>query len=499
MRLKLSLLFLFAYLIGFGQHSPKREFRGSWVATVNNIDWPSKPGLSPARQQQEAIILLNKLQQLGMNAVILQVRPAADAMYPSKLSPWSRYLTGTPGQDPGYDPLQFWIDECHKRNMELHAWFNPFRVALKYDEPLAPNHIAFQHPDWVVKYGNSLYFNPGVPEARQFITDVVIDVVRRYDIDGVQFDDYFYPYPIIGEAFPDSATFKEHQRNFTDDQLEDWRRDNVDKTIEMLSKAIKSIKPWVKFGISPFGVWRNFSKDPNGSLTSAGYTNYDHLYADVIKWMKNGWIDYLLPQIYWYIGQPAADFKILCNWWKNQTYGRALYIGHALYKLNPTSSILEWRQAEQLPNQLRLTRQIPEIEGNAYFSAKHFYRDLIGFQDSLENDFYAYPALVPEMPWIDNQPPQTPRKVKKGWGKILKWKIRKTENEMDKPIQFIVYKNKVGEKFDPNNSRYIYEITQKTKIYLKKRDNNQEYEFRVSALDRLHNESKISPPVKIKL
>ena len=499
MRLKLSLLFLFLYLLGFSQHSPKREFRGSWVATVSNIDWPSKPGLSMARQQQEAIILLNKLQQVGMNAVILQIRPSADAMYPSKLEPWSRYLTGTPGMDPGYDPLQFWIDECHKRNMEFHAWLNPFRVALKYDEPLAPNHIAFQHPDWVVKYGNSLYFDPGLPETRQFITDVVIDVVRRYDIDAIHFDDYFYPYPIIGEAFPDSATFNKYRRGFADNQLEDWRRDNVDQTIEMLSKAIKSIKPWVKFGISPFGVWRNFSTDPSGSLTSAGYTNYDHLYADVIKWMKDGWIDYLMPQLYWHIGQPAADFKILCNWWKLHTFGRALYIGHALYKSNPSSTILEWRQASQLPDQLRLTRQIPEIKGNAYYSAKHFYRDIIGFQDSLEHDLYAYPALIPEMPWIDNQPPPTPRKFKKGWGKVLKWKVKKTDNEMDKSIQFVVYKNKVGEKFDANDSRFIYRITQETKIYLNKRSNKEEYEFRVSALDRLHNESKISDPITIKL
>lgn len=499
MRVRLSLLFLFIYLVGFAQHSPKREFRGSWVATVNNIDWPSKPGLSPAHQQQEAIVLLNKLQQVGINAVIFQIRPSADAMYPSKLEPWSRYLTGTQGKDPGYDPLQFWIDECHKRNMEFHAWLNPFRVALKYDELLAPNHIAFQQPDWVVKYGNSLYFNPGLPETRQFITDIVIDVVRHYDVDAIQFDDYFYPYPIIGEAFPDSATFKKYQGSFADDQLEDWRRDNVDKTIEMLSKAIKSVKPWVKFGISPFGVWRNIANDPRGSMTSAGYTNYDHLYANVIKWMKKGWIDYLLPQLYWHIGQPAADFEILCNWWKDHAYGRALYIGHALYKLNPASSIREWRQADQLPNQLRLTRQIPEINGNCYFSAKHFYRDLIGFQDSLENDLYAYPSIIPEMPWIDNQAPPTPRKFKKGWGKVLKWKVKKTENEMDKSIQFVVYRNKVGEKFDPNNSRFIYQITQETRIYLNKRNNNQEYEFRVSALDRLHNESTISKPVKIKL
>lgn len=499
MRGKLTILLLFIFLYGFSQTSPKREFRATWVATVNNIDWPSKPGLSPARQQQEALIMLNRLQQLGMNAVIFQMRPAADAFYPSDIEPWSRYLSGKPGENPGYDPLEFWIDECHKRNMEFHAWFNPFRVALKFDEPLAANHIAFQHKDWVIKYGNALYFDPGIPETRQFITDVVVDVVRRYDLDAIHFDDYFYPYPIIGEAFPDTLSFRKYRRNFSDEQLEDWRRDNVNLTIEQLSKAIKSVKPWVKFGISPFGVWRNMANDIRGSKTSAGNTNYDHLYADVIKWMEEGWIDYLLPQLYWYIGHPAADFKTLCEWWKDYSYDRALYVGHGLYKSDSGSSLLEWRQSDQLPRQVRMTREIPEIEGSAFFSAKHFYRDIIGFQDTLQNDLYALPALVPEMPWIDNIPPPKPRKVKKGWGKVLKWKTNKTDNEMEKSVRFIVYKNKVGEKFDPKNTKFISRITKETKISLTKKTNKVEYEFRISALDRLHNESEISDPVIIKL
>jgi uncharacterized lipoprotein YddW (UPF0748 family) len=499
MRLALSVLFLSLCLTGFSQQGPKREFRASWIATVSNIDWPSRPGLSIAHQQQEAIILLNKLQQVGMNAVILQVRPSSDAFYPSKLEPWSRYLTGTAGRDPGYDPLQFWIDECHKRNMEFHAWLNPFRIALKYDEPMASSHVAFQHPEWVVRYGNSLYFDPGLPETRQYITNVVIEILRNYDVDAIHFDDYFYPYPIIGESFPDSLSFSKNRQHFRNDQLEDWRRGNVDLTIEMLAKAIKSIKPWVKFGISPFGVWRNFANDQRGSQTSAGNTNYDHLYADVLTWMQKGWIDYLVPQLYWHIGHPAANYKVLCDWWRLHTYGKALYIGHSLYKSDPTSSIPEWRQASQLPEQVRITRQIPEIQGSVYFSAKHFYRDIIGFQDSLTNNLYKYPALVPEMDWIDNQPPPTPLKFKKGWGKTLKWKVRKTETEMDKTATFIVYKNKVGERFDPSDTRFIERITKETRIDLKKKDNKEEFEYRISALDRLHNESKLSKPVKVKL
>ncbi|MGQ7868914.1 glycoside hydrolase family 10 protein [Sunxiuqinia sp. sy24] len=499
MRAKLSLVLVLCFLSGFSQQSPKREFRAAWVATVANIDWPSKPGLTIARQQYEALVLLDKLQEVGLNAVIFQMRPAGDTFYPSEIEPWSRYLTGTPGGDPGYDPLQFWIDECHKRNMEFHAWFNPFRVALKYDEPLAANHVAFQNPDWVVKYGNSLYFDPGLPETRQFITDVVIDVVRRYDVDAVHFDDYFYPYPIIGEAFPDSVSFEKYKGEYTENQLEDWRRENVDLTIEKLSIAIKSVKPWVKFGISPFGVWRNIANDERGSQTSAGNTNYDHLYADVIKWMEKGWLDYLLPQLYWHIGHPAVDFETLANWWKLHACERAMYIGHALYKCDSGSGILEWRQGSQLPDQIRLIRQIPEIEGGAFYSAKHFYRDIIGFQDSLETKLYSYPALVPEMDWIDNQPPIKPRKVKKGWGKTLKWKPDKLETELDKAVRYIVYRNKAGEKFNADDPRFIYDITKERKLHFDKKNNEDIYEFRVSALDRLHNESPVSDPVIIKL
>ena len=260
-----------------------------------------------------------------MNAVILQVRPTADAFYPSELEPWSRYLTGTPGKAPKpfYDPLQFWIDECHKRGMELHAWLNPYRVAQNAKEPLAANHIAFQHPDWILEYGGKLYFDPGLPQTREFVTKVVKDIVTRYDVDAIHFDDYFYPYPLT-EEFPDTTSFKIYNRAFLPENKADWRRENVDILIEMLSDTIKAVKPWVKFGISPFGVWRNLTDDPRGSDTKAGTTNYDQLYADVIKWQEKGWIDYLLPQLYWQIGHSSVDFEILANWWKDYAYGRAI-------------------------------------------------------------------------------------------------------------------------------------------------------------------------------
>ncbi len=368
---------------------PKYEFRAVWVATVNNIDWPSKPGLSVEAQKQEVIKILDLQKSLNMNAVILQIRPAADAFYPSELEPWSRYLTGTPGKapEPFYDPLKFWIDECHKRGMELHAWLNPYRVAQNAKEPLAANHIAFQHPDWILEYGGKLYFDPGLPQTREFVAKVVKDIVTRYDVDAIHFDDYFYPYPTT-EEFPDTTSFKLYNRAFLPENKADWRRENVDILIEMLNDTIKAVKPWVKFGISPFGVWRNIADDPQGSDTKAGTTNYDQLYANVIKWQEKGWIDYLLPQLYWQIGHPSVDFKVLANWWKDHAYGRAMYIGEAVYKIDTNSTVKEWTLPDEMSNQLRLLRTIPEIGGSAFYSSIHFLRDLMGFQDSLKNDFY---------------------------------------------------------------------------------------------------------------
>jgi uncharacterized lipoprotein YddW (UPF0748 family) len=480
--------------------SPKYEFRAVWVATVANIDWPSKPGLSTKEQQNEIISILDMHRQLGMNAIILQVRPAADAFYPSELEPWSRYLTGTPGQAPSpyYDPLEFWIKECHKRGMEFHAWLNPFRVAQNVTEPLAGNHIAFQHPEWVLKYGTRLYFDPGLPETREFVTTVVKDIVTRYDVDAIHFDDYFYPYP-LEEDFPDTISFSVHNRGFQVENKADWRRENVDIIIKNLNDTIKATKPWVKFGISPFGVWRNIADDPRGSNTQAGATNYDHLYADVIKWQKNGWIDYLLPQLYWQIGHPLVDFELLSNWWKNHAYNRAMYIGHGVYKSDSSSATKEWALPDELPKQVQLLRTIAEINGSAFYSSKHFKRNLMGFQDRLKLDLYKNPAIVPPMPWLDNSPPEPVQEIKKS-GKKVKWKGIETSIEMDKPNEFVIYLNEQGTKFDANDGKYIFKITSDQKLKFSKLNKKKKrYEVRVSVLDRLRNESKISTPVVLKL
>jgi len=496
---KFAAVFLILILIDLfrvqGQ-TPKFEFRAVWVATVNNIDWPSRPGLSSDQQKKEVIDILNMHQTLGMNAIIFQVRPTSDAFYASSLEPWSMYLTGTPGKapEPFYDPLQFWIEECHKRGMELHAWLNPFRVAQNASQPLAGNHIAFQHPDWFVKYGNLLYFDPGLPQSREFVTQVVKDIVLRYDVDAIHFDDYFYPYP-LSDDFPDSASFAKYNRNFSPENKADWRRENVDIFIKMLGDTIKATKPWVKFGISPFGVWRNKSDDPRGSDTQAGVTNYDHLYADIIKWMEKGWIDYCLPQIYWHIGHPQADFEMLANWWKNNAFERTTYVGHAVYKSETTSTVMEWRQPGELPLQIELLRRIPEIEGSAFYSSNHFFRNLMGFQDSLKQNLYKNPALVPPMPWIDNVPPLPVSKIKKSGTKV-KWKVEKTENEMDKPYRYLIYLN---EKNSNSPGHFFIQNNFTECRFERANKKRKKYEVRVSALDRLNNESELSKPVKIKL
>ncbi len=479
---------------------PKYEFRAVWVATVVNIDWPSEPGLSTKEQQNEIIAILNGHQKLGMNAIILQVRPAADAFYQSELEPWSRYLTGTQGQAPKpfYDPLEFWIKECHARGMELHAWLNPYRVAQKSSEALSINHIAFQHPEWILKYGDKLYFDPGLPEARNFVIKVVKDIVTRYDVDAIHFDDYFYPYP-LKEDFPDTISFSKYNRGFQPENIADWRRENVDIIIKKLNETIKAAKPWVKFGISPFGVWRNIADDPRGSNTTAGTTNYDQLYADVIKWQENGWIDYLLPQLYWQIGHPTVDFEMLANWWKNHTYNRAMYIGHGVYKSDSSSTTKEWTMPDELPKQIELLRTIPEIQGSAFYSSKHFKRYLMGFQDSLMLNLNKNPAIIPSMKWIDNTPPQPVIKFKK-LGKKVKWKVVETKNEMDKPKQFVIYLNEQGTNFEKGNSEFIYKITRGEKFKFNKLNTKRKkYEVRVSVLDRLNNESELSNPLIIKL
>jgi uncharacterized lipoprotein YddW (UPF0748 family) len=497
-RLLIFSILFFTHIFSFAQ--AKYEFRAVWVATVVNIDWPSTPNLQVSEQKQEVIELLDLYKSLGMNTVILQVRPAADAFYASELEPWSRYLSGTQGKAPApfYDPLHFWVEQCHARGIELHAWLNPYRVTQKLDEPLSVNHVAFEHPEWIVKYGDRLYFDPGQPGARKFVVKVVKDIVTRYDVDAIHFDDYFYPYP-LPEPFPDTMSFRLYGRGFLEENIADWRRENVDITIQELNQTIKATKPWVKFGISPFGVWRNKDMDPLGSDTKAGATNYDHLYANIIKWQEQGWIDYCLPQLYWRIGHPLVDFVHLANWWSVHTYGRAMYVGHGLYRMNKNSEIEAWTSADQLTDQIKVLRSIPEIQGSAYFSSKHFKRDLMGFQDSLINNYYQKPAIVPPMRWIDHTPPHALKKLKKR-GRKIKWETLETTDPMNKAWKYVIYLNEENQKFNPENGELIFEITTGNSYKFNRINRKRKrYQVRVSVLDRLNNESRPSLPLTLKL
>jgi uncharacterized lipoprotein YddW (UPF0748 family) len=398
-------LFYFLIFIPFCLSAqPEYEFRGVWIASVDNIDWPPKGMINVDSQKVEYIRQVDMHKRNGMNAVIVQVRPAADAFYPSPYEPWSQWLTGTQGKPPSpyYDPLQFMIDETHKRGMEFHAWCNPYRADFKIGtSSIAPAHITKIHPEWFLDYGDKRYFDPANKQAQKFVVKVITDMVSRYDVDAVHMDDYFYPYRITGKEFPDEESYKKSGSRLN---KEDWRRSNVDSVISMLSVAIKKEKPWVQFGISPFSVWRNKDKDPRGSESKAGQTNYDDLYADILLWLKEKWIDYVAPQLYLEIGHDKIDYIKLLDWWSRNSYGRHLYIGHGIYRANGNSPAnIAWKKPDELPNQIKLLRQYPNVQGSIYFSSKSFNHNPNGWNDSLQNNYYKQPAKIPVMEWMEKR------------------------------------------------------------------------------------------------
>lgn len=383
----------------FAQQQPESEFRGVWIATVDNIDWPLRGMVSTEMQKAEYIRQLDMHKRNGMNAVIVQVRPAADAFYPSKYEPWSQWLTGIQGRAPYpyYDPLEFMIEEAHKRGMEFHAWLNPYRANFSIGHAsIAQNHITRQHPEWFLSYGGKKYFDPSNKQAQDFVVNVAKDIVGRYKVDAIHMDDYFYPYRVPGKEFPDEASYR---RSGTTLSKDDWRRSNVDSIILKLSDAIKATKPWCKFGISPFSVWRNSDKDSLGSDTRAGVTNYDDLYADILLWLEEGWIDYVAPQLYLEIGHDKIAYEKMLDWWSRHSYGKHVYIGHGIYRTGEKKS-LAWKNPDELPNQIKLLRKYPNVQGSIYFSSRSFDRNPNGWNDSLQNNYYKYPASIPAMNWL---------------------------------------------------------------------------------------------------
>jgi len=379
-----------------------REFRGVWVATVANIDWPSRKGLSTDRQKAELIAILDKAVELNLNAIIFQVRPMCDALYASKYEPWSAFLTGQMGKPPQpyYDPLEFIIKEAHKRGLEVHAWFNPYRAHHPADKsPIAPNHISKTHPELVKKYGRYLWLDPGEKAVQDHSINVIMDVVKRYDVDGVHLDDYFYPYKERDKngniiEFPDDASWNKYKASGGKLSRADWRRDNVNKFIERLYKSVKAEKPWVKVGISPFGIWR-----PGYPEGVTGLDQYEELYADARLWLQKGWVDYFTPQLYWKISSSGQPYKDLLKWWVEQNKkGRHIWPGNFTSK---------W-SASEIVNQVKATREQKGATGNVHFSMKAFLQNRGGICQKIKESVYNQPALVPACPWLDNKKPGKP-------------------------------------------------------------------------------------------
>jgi uncharacterized lipoprotein YddW (UPF0748 family) len=475
---------------------PKREFRAAWIATVDNIDWPSKKGMMADIQQRELLEYFDQQQQMGFNAVVVQIRSAADAFYAKSSEPWSEWLTGQQGlaPEPFYDPLEFMIEEAHQRGLEFHAWFNLDRAVASPRASVASTNIIHQKPEWMLTYGGKKLFNLGVPAVRSYIAGIVANVVREYDIDGIHFDDYFYPYAIAGQVLKDDSTY---QANYNGMKKDDWRRDNVTKLVIELRDSIRAYKPWVKFGISPFGIWKNQRNDPDGSATNGGQSYYE-LYADTRKWAREGLIDYIVPQVYFSSEFNRVPYKTLVDWWTKNTGKAQLYIGHAAYRVGKGSERDPgWWRESQFPDQVRYNRQQQRVQGSVFFSARDLKKNPMAIRDSLRTNFYRYTALVPTMPWLDSIPPLPPRNLKAAdtaEGVELTWHQSAEAMDGDGANAYLVYRfdgRQARVKLD--DPRFIIARCngeEATHFIDKTAEPGKRYTYVVTALDRLNNESR---------
>lgn len=478
--------------------NPKREFRGAWIQCVNG----QYIGKTPSQIRAMLSAQLDSLQGCGINAILFQVRAEGDALYRSSYEPWSRYLTGTQGLPPsdGWDPLAWMVEQCHGRQMECHAWINPYRAKTKFTKELAANHAAIRHPERVFEYDGLYIFNPALPENRLYTCMVVEDILNHYDVDGIHIDDYFYPYPVPGIDMPDRQYFLADQRGF--DDIADWRRDNVNQLIHDLHRLIRSVKPWCKFGVSPFGIYRNSPDGLNGKKGSAtsGTQNYDDLYADIVLWVDKGWVDYNIPQVYWNIGTKAADYEVLVKWWNDYCGKRPLFIGQDVERTvkgidpdNPNS--------HQMMAKYNLQRSLPNIKGSCQWYAAAVVNNPGNYRTVLSRHFHSTPALQPLMPYIDKKAPGKVRKLKLEGRSALVWQAPKYKNEMDRARQYVIYRFAKHEKVDFSSAEHIVAITSDAEYDLTSASPHQPYPqaectYFITALDRLHNESK---PVKIKV
>ena len=470
---------------------PKREFRGAWIHTVAQGQYQT---MNSAKMKQYFVKMLDDLQSAGINAIIFQVRPQADAFYASQIEPWSRYLTGIQGKAPdgGFDPLAFMVAECHKRNMELHAWLNPYRVGFE-NQDFVPRHIYRTQPKRFVKYGKQIYFDPGIPENRQHICMVVQDIVSRYDVDAIHMDDYFYPYPIAGEVFPDDDSFNRYGRSqgFQSNQRSDWRRNNVNDLVREIKYTIARTKPWVRFGISPFGIYRNKKSTPDGSGSETnGLQNYDDLYADIKLWVKNGWIDYNMPQIYWEIGHRLADYTTLIHWWAENNFKQPLYIGQDVVR---TMDGKMPSGDNQLFEKMRLSRSFTTVDGNCFWPGYELMKDYKGATGQLKSEYHKYPALIPAYAHMHDKAPKNIKKIKEVYTEkshYLQWEKNGNPKDPESAQYFVVYRFAKGQKEDINDPRNIVKITRETQCVLPYEGGRKEYKYVVTSVDAFHNESK---------
>ena len=472
------------------QEAPKREFRGAWIQTIYQDEYAR---MRVEELKADFLAKLDALQSLGINAVIFQVRPEADAWYASELEPWSRFLTGAQGKapEPFFDPMAFLVRECHRRGMEFHAWLNPFRAGTAGTENLADSHVYHDHPEWFVTYGKLLLFDPGVPACREHICRVVRDIVYRYDVDAIHMDDYFYPYPVGGQPFPDDESFRTYgiPAGYAPEERDDWRRENVNQLIRSLQAAIKGEKPWVRFGISPFGIYRNQSSDPDGSRTN-GLQNYDDLYADVTLWTREGWIDYCVPQLYWEIGHKLADYATLVDWWDAHAGAAHLYIGQ---------DVARTAKADDLTHKMSLSRTARHARGNCFWPANELLRNTGGIADSLRERYHRYPALIPAYTNLHKGRPRRVCDLKQertSRGVTLKWMTRGGREIPTNSQYFVIYRFARGERVRLDDPSKILGTTRYTECYLPATPGK--YHYAVTAVDRYHNESK-ARRVKVKI
>lgn len=474
---------------------PKREFRGAWIQCVNG----QFQGMSAQQMQQMLTRQLDYLQDAGINAVIFQVRAEADALYRSSFEPWSRFLTGVQGKAPSprWDPLQFMIDACHERGMELHAWINPYRAKTKGTAALSPNHPYNKFPERFIEYDGQLYFDPGLPENRKYICMIVRDIVSRYDVDAIHMDDYFYPYPNPAVKFRDDPSFAQYGRGYANKA--DWRRDNVNVLIKEIHQTVRACKPWVKFGVSPFGIYRNQKNDPNGSATN-GLQNYDDLYADVLMWVNNGWVDYNIPQIYWEMGHKAADYTTLVRWWAKNSAHRPLFIGQDVMRTVKARD-LQSPSIHQMAAKMRLQRSFSTIQGSCQWYSTALVQNPGNYGTMLKQEYHRYPALMPKFTFMDNEAPGKVKKLKPVWtedGYMLFWTAPKAKYEMDKAVQYVVYRFRKDEKVNLDDATRIVAITRSNYYKLPYENGKTKYRYVVTALDRLQNESKpVSKKIKL--